>query len=441
MSSESRRGASEAVIAGTLGRNMLTLTFCAVIGCFSLHTTPPDGWNLVFSETFDTPASLERFSFSDPSIWSWAADDGGVMMFSEGSSYTPPYTSPRAIALVNDLNLDQFVLEASVRQTGRNYAHRDLCFFFARTSPGRLGYVHLATKPDPSAHNIFRVFDSARAAQAPVSDEGIDWGDSFHTIVIQRLKRGGDVDVFFGGALQFTGPGDAWGRGQLGFGSFDDAGQIDSLKIWGPAKANDPARVLILGDSISIGYTPFVAGFLGENFLVTRPMANAKAAENCAGTTKGVGAINRWLEIEGGGFDIIHFNFGLHDVKAIDPETGKASGNAAHPKQAELEVYLSQLTKIVDRLQKTGARLIFATTTPVPEGNVRPFRSPADVQAYNAAAVKLMRARGIEVDDLYGFAFSNGQLGEIQRPIDVHFTREGSKALAKKVADSIISGP
>lgn len=200
-----------------------------------------------------------------------------------------------------------------------------------------------------------------------------------------------------------------------------------------------PTRVLILGDSISIGYTPFVRTMLGMEYVVDRPMTNETTPENCAGTTKGVGAIDRWLEVEGGAYDVIHFNFGLHDLKAVHPESGKASNNPSHPKQAELKVYLAQLSKIVDRLQKTGARLIFATTTPVPEGGVRPFRLPADVKEYNAGAVKLMRARGIEVDDLYGFALSH--LGDIQRPVDVHFTKDGSKALAKKVADSIISGP
>lgn len=196
-----------------------------------------------------------------------------------------------------------------------------------------------------------------------------------------------------------------------------------------------PPRVLILGDSISVAYTPVVRELLGEEFVVVRPMANAKRAENCEGTTKGVIAIDRWVELDGGQFDIIHFNFGLHDLKAIDPDSGKASGNPNHPKQANLEKYLVQLTAIVDRLEKTNAKLIFATTTPVPEGGVKPFRSPEDVISYNAGAVALMRSRSIEVDDLYSYVLP--QLGEFQKPVNVHFTRAGSRFLGKKVAQSI----
>ena len=44
------------------------------------------------------------------------------------------------------------------------------------------------------------------------------------------------------------------------------------------------ARVLLLGDSISIGYTPFVRSMLQKEAVVIRPMRDEKNAENCAGT-------------------------------------------------------------------------------------------------------------------------------------------------------------
>lgn len=197
----------------------------------------------------------------------------------------------------------------------------------------------------------------------------------------------------------------------------------------------EPTRVLILGDSISIGYTHFVRKMLGDEYVVVRPMTSDERAENCEGTTKGVGAIDRWLELDGGGFDVIHFNFGLHDLKAIDPKSGKSSGNPEHPKQADLQTYLVQLAVIVDRLGQTRAKLIFSTTTPVPEGGVKPFRNPNDVIAYNTGAVSLMRSRGIEIDDLYGFALP--RLAVLQKPVNVHFTRAGTRLLAEKVTQSI----
>ena len=85
----------------------------------------------------------------------------------------------------------------------------------------------------------------------------------------------------------------------------------------------EPSRVLLLGDSISIGYHRAVVEALGDDFVVVRPMANPEKgrAENCEGTTKGVKAIERWLALEGGDWDVIHFNFGLHDLKRVDPKT------------------------------------------------------------------------------------------------------------------------
>jgi lysophospholipase L1-like esterase len=195
-----------------------------------------------------------------------------------------------------------------------------------------------------------------------------------------------------------------------------------------------PTRVLLLGDSISIGYHAAVVEALGPEFTVVRPMANPEKgrAENCEGTTKGVKAIERWLALEGGDWDIVHFNFGLHDLKRVDAKTRKNSNDPADSNQADLATYGQQLAVITDALLESGADLIFATTTPVPEGGVRPHRDPEDVPRYNDAARALMQERGIAIDDLYAFALP--RLEEIQEPVNVHFTAEGSKALGEEVA-------
>ncbi len=197
-----------------------------------------------------------------------------------------------------------------------------------------------------------------------------------------------------------------------------------------------PRHVLILGDSISIGYTKTVQEILGPDFKVVRPMQNdGKRMENCAGTTKGVAAIDRWLTLDGGDWDVIHFNFGLHDIKRVHPESRKNSNDPKHPNQADLATYCDQLTRITDRLNTTGAQLVFATTTPIPQGTLRPHRDPSDVSLYNAAACKIMESNAIAIDDLYAYALP--RLGEIQKPANVHFTNEGSIALAEQVAQAI----
>jgi len=185
----------------------------------------------------------------------------------------------------------------------------------------------------------------------------------------------------------------------------------------------DPAlpRVMLLGDSISIGYTLPVRDLLKGKTNVLRP------ADNCGPTTKGLERLDKWLDM--GKLDIIHFNFGLHDLRLM-PETGKC--------QVDLKAYEENLTKIVERLKKTGAKLIFATTTAVVDGPGRK-RKNSDVAAYNEVALRVMKAEGIPIDDLYTALMNNPDREKITTPEGTHFTKEGYEFLAKRVADSIIA--
>ncbi len=202
-----------------------------------------------------------------------------------------------------------------------------------------------------------------------------------------------------------------------------------------------PYRVLILGDSISIGYTPFVRQELEGVAEVSRPMRNRAAdakprPENCEGTNKGVGSVERWLTMEGAPFDVIHFNFGLHDMKRVDAETGRNSNDPLETHQADPDRYQRQLLEITRKLKASGARLVFATTTPVPPGELRPYREPSDAVEYNRRALEVMAAEGVPVNDL--FALISEADPALQKPADVHFTREGSRALGAAVAAAVV---
>lgn len=195
-------------------------------------------------------------------------------------------------------------------------------------------------------------------------------------------------------------------------------------------------NVLILGDSISIGYTPHVQKILADSANVFRP-TNAKGRpENCAGTINGVKQIDRWLKSGNRKYAVIHFNFGLHDLKRVDPKTRKNSNDPANPRQSEPAEYEKQLTQIVNKLVKTKAKLIFATTTPVPPGGVKPHRSIEDPERYNQIARKIMQAHDIEINDL--FAAVNPKQNELMRKANVHFTKQGSAFLGKQVAATIL---
>ena len=177
-------------------------------------------------------------------------------------------------------------------------------------------------------------------------------------------------------------------------------------------------RVLIIGDSISIGYTLPVRELLSGKATVHRIPGNASSTAN------GLKRLKEWLGSNK--WDVIYFNFGLHDAKLPPEGVGHSS----------LTQYDKNLRELVSELKATGAKLIWATTTPVPNGgNLAPNRRFADVAAYNAVAAKVMRENGVVIDDLNALITPN--LARLQRSNDVHFTAEGSALLARQVAKCI----
>ncbi len=193
------------------------------------------------------------------------------------------------------------------------------------------------------------------------------------------------------------------------------------------SQLNALPRVFIIGDSISIGYTPFVVKALEGKAIVSRPK------ENCNGTRMGVEKLDQWLGQEK--YDLIHFNFGLHDMKHVDTRTGEGTNNATDPVQSTLPVYKKNLQWIVSRLEATGAVLVFASTTPVPARSNRVMREPDQLTKYNKVALRIMRKHRIAINDL--FSFAQPLIKEYQNPNDVHFTERGYALLGEEVASCI----
>jgi hypothetical protein len=191
-------------------------------------------------------------------------------------------------------------------------------------------------------------------------------------------------------------------------------------------------RVLLLGDSISIGYTLPVRRALRGVANVHRPAAN------CMSSSFGVSHLDEWLGE--GKWDAVHVNFGLHDCVR----------DGAAP-AVPLDDYQHNLEIIFERLSQTGARLVWANTTPVPGHLLQPDPTEAgpavvyresDVEQYNAAAEVVARAHGCEVDPLDQCV--RPHLERLQRPNDVHFTKAGYAKLGRQVASflrSVLSPP
>lgn len=216
-----------------------------------------------------------------------------------------------------------------------------------------------------------------------------------------------------------------------------EKGSRAELKVMDLRFTPDPKlpNVLLLGDSISIGYHKDVALMLKGKANVFRPLnPKSGAADNCADTGKGVANIDTWLAMQPK-WDVIHFNWGLHDIKHVKPGTTDASTSPKDPSLRTLAEYQANLETIAGKLKATGAKLIYCTTTPVAPETKGPYRRDEDVVTYNKAATTIMTAKGIAIDDLYSFA--KPRLAKIQLPQNVHYSAAGSKELAGEVVRSI----
>lgn len=220
---------------------LLVAAGCSLPAANAGESNVPAGYQLVYSQDFSDPAALGDFEFSDPAAWRVGKQDGrGALELLKQSKYEGRVRSPFNIALIRNLELGDFVLEADLIQTGREYGHRDMCVFFAAKDPSNFYYVHLATAADPHAHNIFLVNDEPRLAIAKQTTKGVDWGlEVWHKVRIERTLKDGAIRVFFDDLSEpiMVAEDRHFDYGRVGFGSFDDTGMATNIRVWAPGKA------------------------------------------------------------------------------------------------------------------------------------------------------------------------------------------------------------
>jgi acyl-CoA thioesterase-1 len=182
-------------------------------------------------------------------------------------------------------------------------------------------------------------------------------------------------------------------------------------------------RVLLIGDSISMQYTLLVRELLDGVANVHRP------ARNCRSTRQTLAELDGYLEDQP--WDVIHFNWGVHDITHLG-QNGKVAPPPTGKVQVPLDEYGRNIGELVRRLQKTGATLIWATTTPIgSQSEARGYRRDRDVVAYNAAANRLMKAEHVIINDLYSAVKPRAE--ELLKD-GVHFNEQGARVLAEQTA-------
>ena len=182
--------------------------------------------------------------------------------------------------------------------------------------------------------------------------------------------------------------------------------------------------VILIGDSIRMGYQAAVAGELEGIAEIWGPEQNGGNSENV------LNHLDEWaLEREAA---VIHVNCGLHDLR-------KDFGAERHA--IEPGDYEKNVRQVLERLKaEFRGQMIWAATTPVNEqwhhANKGFDRFEADVDEYNRIASGIAGELGIPIDDLFSVVVDAGR-DRLLRDDGVHFGEEGSALLGKAVADCI----
>jgi len=200
-------------------------------------------------------------------------------------------------------------------------------------------------------------------------------------------------------------------------------------------------KVLIIGDSISGGYSKSLTKLLDGKAEVVKLGAVAgyriqkEAFWHSRGTAKNldfasakacIADFERFEKyLKATKYDLIHFNFGLNDIFR-----GR-KGTWLNP----VDQYAKDLTKIVTLLKKNGAKVIWASTTPIPAND--PYRPEGEDLIYNAAAEKVMKKNNIPINDLHSVVTHWDGYGKWKNGDNVHFGGAVYSKLAKQIADVI----
>lgn len=205
----------------------------------SLPAEIPRHFQLLIDEDFEGDFVIEEaLDTTDDEAWRISESvEGKSLELHRRSEYSAPVTSPFSVALFRNVQVGSFVLEADLKQTGTEYGHRDMCIFFGAQDRTNFYYVHLASRADDSAHNVLLVKDAPRTAITSTRTDGVSWGEEWHRVRVSRDVESGLIAVFFDDMDKpvMQAVDSSFGKGYVGFGSFDDTGMIDNVRLWGVA--------------------------------------------------------------------------------------------------------------------------------------------------------------------------------------------------------------
>ena len=178
--------------------------------------------------------------------------------------------------------------------------------------------------------------------------------------------------------------------------------------------------VVLLGDSIRMNYEKTVIARLGVDYDVCAPK------ENCRFSGYTLNSLNRFWMKDFPKPDVIHWNNGIWDLYYVNQDMGIFT---------PLDEYLHYIRRVLKELRKTGAHIIWASTTPVDDGKITCCRND-EIDLYNSAAAEIMRSEGIPINDLNSVVKANLDLYLSQEDY-LHLSEEGKIACAEAVVKAV----
>ena len=196
---------------------------------------------VLVSEDFENGA--ERWEFSDPKAWKiLETPKGKVLSLFEKTTPKTPHKSPFGIALLKDIIVGDFVLEADVQSTVKAHPQQDLCLIFGYQDNDHFYYSHLAKKTDKGNNQIFIVNGADRAMISLRTTGGTDLTDEWTHVKVVRKTADGTIEVYWDDMKTpvQTAQSKVFPWGRVGLGSYDDLGNFDNVVLRGVKVTPDP---------------------------------------------------------------------------------------------------------------------------------------------------------------------------------------------------------
>ncbi|MDP2884477.1 MAG: hypothetical protein Q8P51_05575 [Ignavibacteria bacterium] len=209
----------------------------AIIICFATIPRIADSQQrVVLRPELTKPENIEKWIIDGSGSWHTS---GGKLVLHKAGVPSGPIRRPAALAILKTKPFRRVTIEADIRSTAPlDTVRRDLDIIVGYESPSRFYYIHLAGISDNVHNGIFLVNNSNRVRIDGGTGEPQLKDSTWHHVRVERDGLTGQIEVFMDRskkpALEARDTTICCGR--VGFGSFDDTGEIRRISIKGVEK-------------------------------------------------------------------------------------------------------------------------------------------------------------------------------------------------------------